>query len=213
MDDLRIHNLLRYVSDLDGLRRKLHTCPKSVISEWNSTVSKIGQNRLNICMQPQLWYMISWIIDNPQDSLIHSHSRWEVAQGLYCMSNVACCAWAYARSNRHLFCSLKYNIVKTCSWNLSETYLSLIPVGCLVHRHRGVKGRQLISVGLHSDTRVIAQRQQIIHNLKRKKLNHQSFAEQFQKCPHSDGCVFPMPITYAIQATKVCILCATLYFN
>lgn len=118
-------------------------CNETFISEWNSTVSKIGQNRLNICMQPQLWYMISWIIDNPQDSLIHSHSRWEVAQGLCCMSNAACCAWAYARSNRHLFCSLKYKIVKTCSWNLfiPLSHTSWLP-GAQTQRSQGETAHQ-----------------------------------------------------------------------
>lgn len=47
------------------------------------------------------------------------------------------------------------------------THLPLIPVGCLVHSHRRLNGRQLICIGLHTDPGVEAQREQVVNNLGR----------------------------------------------
>lgn len=47
------------------------------------------------------------------------------------------------------------------------THLPLIPVGRLVHRDSGLNGCQLISIGLHTDPGVEAEREQVIDNLGR----------------------------------------------
>lgn len=50
----------------------------------------------------------------------------------------------------------------------SPTHLPLVPVGGHVDRDRWVHGRQLICVRLHTNARVVAQRQQVVHDLETK---------------------------------------------
>lgn len=47
----------------------------------------------------------------------------------------------------------------------AATHLPLVPVGGLVDRNGGVHGRQLVRVRLHTNTGVVAQRQQVVHDL------------------------------------------------
>lgn len=47
------------------------------------------------------------------------------------------------------------------------THLPFVPVCCLKHRDSGLKGCQLICIGLHTDAGIESQRQQVVNNLGR----------------------------------------------